>query len=736
MDVQSVFVNVISISKLVPGQWRSPLHIVGSCVRSLLLFGLLSAAMASALASPETVDAYQVAPTPDWVVSPDSYQSSRKNQAYDGFDLHYRLYNQQVNITQADTEYYFEYVYELTNRSAVEENSQLEIDFDPSYESVDLHQITVIRDSKEIDKLASSAFQLMQRERGFEQLIYDGTQTLAVILDDVRVGDTIKYSYTLTGDNPIYSGQREFGFRTDYGIPVDRLYLRVVANQDKQLSVRKFNTDVEVVHTALDEYDQYVIDLKEVEEFSEEADVPAWRERYGNVVFSDVENWRGVVSWATPMYSLDGLALEKVATIAEKIQSRHSDTDAQVGAALRWVQNEIRYFGVEMGVNSHQPSAPELTLQRRFGDCKDKSLLLIALLDALGLESVPALVNSDRGLENAKFPWRLHAFDHVIVHLPLNGKSHWLDPTAAYQKGGLGDFTEPDFGRALLLDNESSGLVAMNPAAAARQKIVTKKLLIPAGDDPVVNLTVDSRHLKRSAKSIRYRLEDMGVRELSDSYLDYYQEYFDAISSAHTIDVVELPENTVETSETYNVADFWMEDGEFEKYKWLFADEVQAYLDVPEDEQRENSLKVQHPVNIEEVWEVVAPHRLRLDDLDGTEENEFFSLTKSHEYDKQSETLKVTFKYESRAEEVLPEQLEKYRNAVVRADDMASFYIEDKGSSYNPATEDADKTFLDFYKEELSTYDLVNIAVSAIGLFGIGIALLFRFFVGRRTEDS
>src|SRR5207245_3226925 len=68
--------------------------------------------------------------------------------------------------------------------------------------------------------------------------------------------------------------------------------------------------------------------------------------------------------------------------------------EQRVLQALRFVQDEIRYMGVEIGVNSHMPYSPATVVKRRYGDCKDKTLLLITMLRALGISARPALVST------------------------------------------------------------------------------------------------------------------------------------------------------------------------------------------------------------------------------------------------------------------------------------------------------------------------------------------------------
>jgi hypothetical protein len=116
------------------------------------------------------------------------------------------------------------------------------------------------------------------------------------------------------------------------------------------------------------------------------------------------------------------------------------------------VQKEVRYLGMEMGGGSHRPSSPELVMERRFGDCKDKALLLVALLRQLGIEAYPVLVDSDW---NGKVDQHLpspDAFDHAVTLIVMNNQSYVIDATASYQAGKhLADRHMGTYGRGLVV---------------------------------------------------------------------------------------------------------------------------------------------------------------------------------------------------------------------------------------------------------------------------------------------
>ena len=79
----------------------------------------------------------------------------------------------------------------------------------------------------------------------------------------------------------------------------------------------------------------------------------------------------------------------------QKLRALPSNEE-RVVAALEFVQSEIRYFSVSLGENSHRPASPDIVLKRRYGDCKDKSLLLMTLLDELKIPSKVVLLTHIR----------------------------------------------------------------------------------------------------------------------------------------------------------------------------------------------------------------------------------------------------------------------------------------------------------------------------------------------------
>src|SRR5262249_7398246 len=112
--------------------------------------------------------------------------------------------------------------------------------------------------------------------------------------------------------------------------------------------------------------------------------------------------------------------------------------------------------------------SPNVVLTRRYGDCKDKSLLLITLLKELGIPSDPVLLQFGRrnGLERSLPSPGL--FNHVIVRVNVDGHFYYLDPTRLGQHGRLDRMGQLHEGtQVLLIDRDTHQLTTISSANVA-----------------------------------------------------------------------------------------------------------------------------------------------------------------------------------------------------------------------------------------------------------------------------
>ena len=109
----------------------------------------------------------------------------------------------------------------------------------------------------------------------------------------------------------------------------------------------------------------------------------------------------------------------------------------------------MRYLGLEIGVNTHQPHTPAEVYEQLFVDCKDKALLLATILRQENIPAYVALVNTDKRAQLAEMAPSAVAFNHVIVAIERGSGYLYVDPTISSQKGALLNSFIPAYGYAI-----------------------------------------------------------------------------------------------------------------------------------------------------------------------------------------------------------------------------------------------------------------------------------------------
>jgi len=240
-----------------------------------------------------------------------------------------------------------------------------------------------------------------------------------------------------------------------------------------------------------------------------------------------------------------------VATLRSK-----STPEERVTAALAFVQAEIRYFSVSLGESSHRPSQPDLVLERRYGDCKDKSLLLMSLLKELNIRSRAVLLQSEGRKSLSKSLPSPQLFDHAIVQVTMGGKAFYLDPTRLGQYGKL-DRLGQVHGRSLALlvapeARQLSTIVSANASELIANEVTETASLPKFGGDGQLRVTQTSRGV--AAERWRLFHQQYTPEQTTKSFADTMQSRYPGASAlgAPTFQDDRV-NNVVTTTTVYNV---------------------------------------------------------------------------------------------------------------------------------------------------------------------------------------
>jgi hypothetical protein len=611
---------------------------------------------------------YTVAPTPEWVVRQET-GNPRVGAAAPGESVSYLLVDSQVRATATTRTRYFRYASQARNAKGVESIANVGIDFDPGWQQLQLHAVRVLRDGRAIDKLAHARIEVIQQEKELDELIYNGSKTVKLFLDDVRVGDVVDYSFSTSGRNPVFGG-REFGAADlQWGVPVARLHVRLLLPADAATSVRTRNSSLRPVVSEHDGLRDYRWSMQDTPALLVESGAPDWYAPFAEVEWSAFPDWAAVSRWALPLYrSPAALGPGLEAELARIARAQPGET-ARLLAVLRFVQREVRYLGVETGRNTHAPNPPALVFARRFGDCKDKALLMLSMLSRLGIEGHPALVNtrSRRGIaERLPTP---SAFDHVIVRARADGQDYWLDPTRPTQEAEAAYLYQPDFHLALVVAPGTRALTPMRGPGSRSRRSVQMRFDARGDFEKPVGLRVVTTYEGGAAEDQRDELAEATPEELQRHYLEYYSGNYPGIAVAAPMRIEDdRRHNRLVTTESYAIAGFASKpDADGRHTAWIETPDVDELLKDPPSTRRKSPLELDYPLELSQTTEVLLPEPWNLESSEARIDDPAFSFHRSVRADDDRRRLVIRDDYRTLADEVAAKAMPRYTANLARA---------------------------------------------------------------------
>jgi transglutaminase-like putative cysteine protease len=578
-----------------------PLLVSKRCALALTAFFCLAA---NSLGQSTNV---AVSAPPDWVRLCDWGLPGNQPARAKAEGSRYLLYERQQNPARKES--FTRVILLMENQTGVQDSGSLSFGFDPSFQELLLHRVQIHRDGKALERLDRSKVRIIQPEPDLDGHVFTGRQTAVLFVEDLRIGDALEYSYTVRGANPILKGHYAARFVVQSGVPMDREYLRVIWPAAKPLYLRQHSTAVAPRLEPTDDGTARVWDFANLDAIPYEDDLPASYEPYPYVELSDFDGWSRVVEWALPLYSVGRTNLPSdLQALVAKWQADAVANEERARSALTFVQDELRYTGIELGPDSYRPNQPSETFRLRYGDCKAKALLLCTLLREMNIEAHPALVNTlDRDAVATRLPSPF-AFNHVIVKLLLDGKAVWVDPTRSYQGGSLWERFLPPLGKALVLNKGVTALEDIPPSGASPLQRVTSTFRLKYYDSPA-SLEVKTVYHGSGADSMREYLARTDPEEIAKSYLNFYARYYAGVHDLRPLDVNDQrTSNVLEVTEHYQVRDFWKLDKS--KQRWeanLFAESLDKMLTDPDTRLRKMPLRIPYPMRREQEVVVFLP---------------------------------------------------------------------------------------------------------------------------------
>ncbi|MFH1466589.1 MAG: DUF3857 domain-containing protein [Pseudomonadota bacterium] len=655
-----------------------------------------------------------VGPAPAWVepIEPPVGTPAPAGAAVES--AQYLLVDDEVRIGAHDVQRYAHTTYRIVTRAGLDGLSRVEIAFDPSWERVKVHHLRVWRDGAWQDRLEGAHATVIREEASLWQHIFDGTRTLVVVPPDVRVGDVVDVAWSVDGMNPVFDGHYGEGWAMAWGVAAERRQLRLLWQPARPLSIACHGVPVPTVREVGVDWREARWDLRHRLAVDEEDSQPEGYDPFPWVQVSDFTSWAEVATWAQQVYAVQEPAPARIQALADQLWAQHPNAEDFALASLRWVQDEVRYFGIELGDGSHVPSPPLVVLERRYGDCKDKTLLLVALLRARGLEAWPALVSRERGAGIAEMLPSPAIFDHVVTVARVGGVERWVDPTESDQGGALDQAWLPAFGKALVLSPGMGALVDV-PAPALPQGQATLRVSYDLRDDPERSrITVETVYRAHRAEDVRAMLADTSLQHLQAGYVDQYAQLGLSVSPIAAMAIRDdRAGNVVDIAERYRWLAAWQPMGDGRERLLIPDAVIFDWLPLPVGA-RQQPLALPMGLDEREQISVLADPGWEIAAAEDVIDCPWFHF--SAEGVEEEGRLDVNYRLQVTRAQVAPDDVPAYRAAVQEVEELRGVHVL-RGESTFPITWDMVEKVIGFLAAAFAVLVAVPASVAAAAVF-------------------
>jgi hypothetical protein len=197
----------------------------------------------------------------------------------------------------------------------------------------------------------------------------------------------------------------------------------------------------------------------------------------------DMSNWNDFGKWIAELNKGRNNLPEQTKQTIQRLTANLATKEEKIKALYEYMQGKTRYVGIQLGIGGYQPFNAALVDEMGYGDCKALSNYMVTMLETVGINSHYALIHAGPERRKIDVGFPSSQFNHVIVAVPNENDTIWLECTSQTNPFGYqGTFTGDR--QALLITNDGAKLVntLRYPAETNVQSRRADVYLKPAGD--------------------------------------------------------------------------------------------------------------------------------------------------------------------------------------------------------------------------------------------------------------
>jgi hypothetical protein len=319
----------------------------------------------------------------------------------------------------------------------------------------------------------------------------------------VEDGCVVEYAYEIKNLKPVFSFDYSTIFLCRNLFPMEEDILEIVLPDTVELRYKSFNTELVPQVISEGQKKRHIITNLKQSAVIPEPRMPALidPDTFPQLRLWTLTDWQPIAKWYNQLVREQMKANKDLEDFTRQLIVDKSTKEEKISAIFNFVSRNIRYIAVLLGPHTHKPHPAYEVFQKRYGDCKDKTVLLLTMLRIAGIEGLPALVPAFRESFDESMP-SLSAFNHVIAVVPDGDGYYWLDAT-----NEVAAYDSPPFVEAstvFLIHADGSYRFVKTPAPDAKKDYSEAEITFHVDEAGDARISFTHSYYGKAAEAARY----------------------------------------------------------------------------------------------------------------------------------------------------------------------------------------------------------------------------------------
>jgi tetratricopeptide (TPR) repeat protein len=387
--------------------------------------------------------------------------------------------------------YDMHFLIKIFNDRGKEEFSEIQIGYDSTFEEVKLDYARTIKPDGTMVYVGEKNIRDVSIYLNFP--LYSNARARIISMPEVCDGAIIEYRAKIFHKQLVNKKDFVLNYVSQEGEPIKAAKFSVKVPQERSFKYKiinsKYNTfsaNLEPTVSTVENKKVFEWNIENVPEIIPESDMSPVSRVTPIIMMSTFEKWDDIYSWWYKLYK-DKIEIDD--NIKKKITELTKDKPTpleKLRAIYNFCTQDIRYVAVEYGQAGYEPHQARDIFQNKYGDCKDKAILLIAMLRSIGINAHPVLIGTYDNLNlNEDLP--SIAFNHCIAVVDFEGGYIFMDPTG--QTVPFGDLPSMDQDRLVFAILDDGYKIIPTPLFESGNNFSHMNMNVDIKEDESINAT-------------------------------------------------------------------------------------------------------------------------------------------------------------------------------------------------------------------------------------------------------